>query len=69
MPIISVLEELDEEDLVRVLKEPKNSLIKQYTKLLDMDNTSLVQWNLRTRATLGRSSLPLCKELALSRVF
>jgi len=38
LPIITVLDELDEEALCRILTEPKNSLIKQYTKLFKMDN-------------------------------
>ena len=41
LPIIAGLEELDKEALVRILKEPKNSLIKQYKKLFDMDKTEL----------------------------
>lgn len=40
-PIITHVNKLSEEDLVRIIKEPKNSLIKQYTTLLDMDNTDL----------------------------
>ncbi|UJF32034.1 ATP-dependent protease ATP-binding subunit ClpX [Paenibacillus hexagrammi] len=41
LPVISTLEPLDEEALVRILSEPKNALVKQYQKLLDMDNVSL----------------------------
>jgi len=41
MPVISTLEPLDEEALVRILKEPKNALVKQYQKLLEMDNVEL----------------------------
>jgi ATP-dependent Clp protease ATP-binding subunit ClpX len=41
LPIISTLEPLDEEALVRILSEPKNALVKQYQKLLEMDNVSL----------------------------
>ena len=37
LPVITVLDELDEEALCRILSEPKNSLIKQYTKLFKMD--------------------------------
>lgn len=40
-PVITHVNKLSEEDLVRIIKEPKNSLIKQYTTLLDMDNTDL----------------------------
>ena len=42
LPIITTLTPLDEEMLVRILKEPKNSLVKQYTKLLDYDDVELV---------------------------
>ncbi|WP_438444367.1 ATP-dependent protease ATP-binding subunit ClpX [Gorillibacterium sp. sgz5001074] len=41
LPVISTLEPLDEAALVRILTEPKNALVKQYQKLLDMDNVSL----------------------------
>ena len=37
-----MLDDLDEATLVRVLKEPKNSLVKQYKALLGMDNVDLV---------------------------
>ena len=42
LPVITVLDDLDEDTLVRVLKEPKNSLVKQYKALLGMDNVDLV---------------------------
>ena len=41
LPVITVLEALDEDALVRILKEPKNSLVKQYTALFRMDNVEL----------------------------
>ncbi|MBA4602677.1 ATP-dependent protease ATP-binding subunit ClpX [Thermoactinomyces mirandus] len=41
LPVISTLEPLDEHALVRILKEPKNALVKQYQKLLEMDNVEL----------------------------
>ncbi len=41
LPVISSLEPLDEETLVRILSEPKNALIKQYQALLNMDNVQL----------------------------
>ena len=37
LPVITVLDELDEDALCRILTEPKNSLIKQYTKLFKLD--------------------------------
>ena len=42
LPVITVLDDLDEDTLVRVLKEPKNSLVKQYKALMGMDNVDLV---------------------------
>lgn len=41
LPIISSLEKLDEEALVRILTEPKHALIKQFQKLLELDNVEL----------------------------
>lgn len=41
LPAVVVLEELSEEGLVSVLEEPKNALVKQYKKLLAMDNVEL----------------------------
>ena len=41
LPVISVLEELDEASLVRILTEPKNALIKQYKKLFRYDDIEL----------------------------
>ena len=42
MPIVYTLRELDEEMLVRILKEPKNAILKQYKELLAMDAVELV---------------------------
>lgn len=41
LPVITTMESLKKEDLVRILKEPKNALVKQYTKLLELDNVEL----------------------------
>jgi len=41
MPILATLEDLDEKALVRILKEPKNSLIKQYKRLFEFENAKL----------------------------
>lgn len=41
LPVISVLEELDEAALVRILTEPRNALIKQYKKLFEYDDVEL----------------------------
>ncbi|MBR0374084.1 MAG: ATP-dependent Clp protease ATP-binding subunit ClpX [Mogibacterium sp.] len=42
LPVIVALSELSEDALVRIMKEPKNSLIKQYQILFDMDGVELV---------------------------
>ncbi len=41
MPIITALKDLKKEDLIRILIEPKNALVKQYMALLEMDNVKL----------------------------
>ena len=41
MPIIATLDDLDEKSLVKILNEPKNSLIKQYKRLFEFENVEL----------------------------
>ncbi len=41
VPIVVSLHELDQEALVRILKEPKNAIIKQYQKMLKLDDVEL----------------------------
>ena len=41
LPIVFSLDALDEDMLVRILKEPKNAIIKQYQKLLELDEVKL----------------------------
>ena len=41
LPVLAALEQLTEEELVKILTEPRNALIKQFTKLLAMDDVSL----------------------------
>jgi len=41
LPVITSLESLKKEDLVRILTEPKNALCKQYKKMLEYDNVEL----------------------------
>ena len=41
IPIIATLDKLDSADLVRILTEPKNALVKQYKKLLSLDQVNL----------------------------
>ncbi len=42
IPVVTSLAELSEEDLVRILTEPKNALVKQYTKMFDFEDSVLV---------------------------
>ena len=41
VPVTVTLDKLEKEDLIRILKEPKNAIIKQYQKLLEIDNVDL----------------------------
>ena len=41
LPVITYTDELDKEALLKILKEPKNALIKQYTKIFDIDGIKL----------------------------
>jgi len=41
LPVVATLEELTKDDLVRILIEPKNALIKQYKKLFEMENVEI----------------------------
>ena len=41
LPVMTALEKLDEDDLVRILTEPKNALVKQYQELIRLDGSSL----------------------------
>jgi ATP-dependent Clp protease ATP-binding subunit ClpX len=42
LPIVVTLQPLDESDIVRILTEPKNALVKQYQKFFNLDNVELV---------------------------
>jgi len=41
LPVVATLEELDKQALINILTEPKNSLVKQYRKLFEMEGASL----------------------------
>jgi len=41
LPVVATLNELDEESLIQILKEPKNALVKQYQKLFEMEKVNL----------------------------
>ena len=42
LPVSVHLDELDEEALVRILKEPRNALVKQYEKMFELDGIGLI---------------------------
>lgn len=42
IPVVSALQSLDKDALVRIIKEPKNALLRQYTSLFKMDDVELV---------------------------
>ena len=56
IPVITALNGLDTDALVRILKEPKNSLVKQYTKLFALDGVEIVFTDdaLQTVATMAK---------------
>ncbi|WP_283582872.1 ATP-dependent Clp protease ATP-binding subunit ClpX [Limosilactobacillus difficilis] len=41
LPVLTALQKLDEDDLVRILTEPKNALVKQYQELIKLDGSKL----------------------------
>ena len=41
LPVIATLNELDEQDMVRILEEPKDAIIKQYKKLFELETVTL----------------------------
>ncbi len=41
IPVVTVLDSLDKESLIRIMKEPKNSILKQYTRLFKLDGVEL----------------------------
>lgn len=47
LPVLTMLDELDEAQLIQILTEPKNAITKQYAKLFEMENTKL---EIRTEA-------------------
>ncbi|WP_339136892.1 MAG: ATP-dependent Clp protease ATP-binding subunit ClpX [Candidatus Electrothrix sp. GW3-4] len=57
LPVIAPMKELEEDDLVRILKEPKNALTKQYIKLFELEGITL-------RFTEGALKEAACKAMA-----
>lgn len=58
IPVIAALDPLTEEGLVRILQEPKNALVKQYKKLLDMDGVEL-EFEVRALRAIAKKALDL----------
>ena len=58
IPVIVSLNELDKSALVRIISEPKNSLVRQYQKLFEMDGVKL---------TFAKGSMEAIAEMALER--
>jgi ATP-dependent Clp protease ATP-binding subunit ClpX len=42
LPVLSSLDDLSEDDLIRILQEPKNAIIKQYKSLMELDGVNVV---------------------------
>jgi ATP-dependent Clp protease ATP-binding subunit ClpX len=55
LPVAVALESLDEESLVRILKEPKNALTKQYAKLFELEEVKLTFEDSALRAIAGKA--------------
>jgi len=55
LPVIATLEDLDTDALVKILKEPKNALVKQYQKLFDMEDVKLTYTEDALTATAKRA--------------
>ncbi len=79
LPILTALDKLDESDLVRILTEPKNALVKQYKKLIELDGAelefALVPWKkwrswqspvIRVLVDCVQSLKALCETLCLT---
>ncbi|MGH8120485.1 MAG: AAA family ATPase, partial [Gammaproteobacteria bacterium] len=56
LPVVATLDELDEEQLVRILVEPRNALTKQYSKLFEMEGTS-IEFREDALRTVARKSM------------
>lgn len=55
LPVIATLDELNEEALIRILKEPKNALIKQYKKMFQLEGVELEFTNPALRAIVEKA--------------
>jgi ATP-dependent Clp protease ATP-binding subunit ClpX len=55
LPVVGVLQELDEAALIKILTEPKNALVRQYQKKFDFDNVKLRFTDDSLRAVAGQA--------------
>ena len=78
LPVIASLDELTEEDLVRILTEPKNAITKQYQKLFELDDTKLefetealkeISKNAISRKTGARGLRAIIEKILLETMF
>ena len=56
LPIIVTLDKLDEDALVKILTEPRNALVRQYTKLMEMDGVEL-EFSEESLKTIARQAI------------
>ena len=59
LAVFSILEELDEKDLVRILTEPRNALTKQYQYLFSMENVE-IEFDSQALATIAQRAMTKC---------
>jgi ATP-dependent Clp protease ATP-binding subunit ClpX len=78
IPVITSLDELSEEDLVRILVEPKNALVKQYKRMFSFENSTLeftdealkaIAHEAKTRGTGARGLRSICERVLQNVMF
>ena len=78
LPVVAMLEELDEDALITILKEPKNALVKQYQKLFEMEGVDLefredalrsIAWKAMERKTGARGLRTILEQILLETMY
>ncbi len=78
VPVVSALKELTEDDLVRILTEPKNALVKQYAKMFSFENSQLefepealqtIAHEAVERATGARGLRSICERVLMDTMY
>ncbi|MDE2126467.1 MAG: ATP-dependent Clp protease ATP-binding subunit ClpX [Armatimonadetes bacterium] len=78
LPVLATLEALDEDALVRILQEPRNALVKQYTRIFELDNVELaftpeavraIAREAMTRSTGARALRTILEEVMLDVMY